>query len=98
MKQYEAATKYNAHTQAVRKWVKRFKKEGETGLEERSPCPHTYPNAAPQEKAEEIVTMRKEGKVIGDQIARELNLLQRIVSRHLIQAQLPRQKDIEPQV
>ena len=90
MKQYEVAKKFNVHTQTVRKWVKRFKKEGESGLEDRSSCPHTFPNATPPEKVEKILTMRKEGKMTGDQIARELNIPQRTVSRHLSQAKLSR--------
>ena len=41
--------------------------------------------------------MRKQGKFTGDHITRELNMHQRAVSRHLIRANLSRQKDIEPQ-
>ena len=84
MKQYEVVAKFNVHTQTVRKWVKLFKEEGESGLEDRSSRPHSHPNATPPEKVEEIITMRKEGKMTGDHIARELNIPQRTVSRHLI--------------
>lgn len=40
--------------------------------------------------------MRKDGTFTGDHIARELNMHQRTVSRHLVRANLSRQKDIEP--
>lgn len=40
--------------------------------------------------------MRAEGKLTGDHIARELNMHQRTVSRHLIRAKLSRQRDIDP--
>ena len=96
MKQYEVLAKFNVHTQTVRKWVKRFKEEGESGLEDRSSRPHSHPNATPPEKVKKIITIRKEGKITGDHIARELNRPQRTVSRHLIEAQISLQKDIEP--
>ena len=86
MKQYEVAAKFNVHTQTVRKWVKRFKEEGESGLEDRSSRPHNYPNATPPEKVAEIIMMRKEGKMTTNQIARKLNIPQRTVSRLLSQA------------
>ena len=47
------------------------------------------------EKVEEIITMRKEGKLTGDHIAHKLKMNQRTVSRHLIRAKLSRKKDIE---
>ena len=96
IKQYKVAAKFNIHTQTVRKWVKRFKKEGELGLENRSSRRHSHPNATPPEKVKEIINMRKEGKMTGDHFARELNITQRTVCRHLIEVKLYRQKDIEP--
>lgn len=95
MKQYELVAKFNLHTRIVRKWLKCFKEEGESGLEDRSSCPHTFLNATPPEIVEKIITTRKEGKMTGNHIARELNILQRIVSHHLSKAILSRQKDIE---
>ena len=90
MKQYEVAAKFNVHTLTERKWGKCFKEEGESGLEDRSSRPHTHPNAIPPEKVKEIITMSKKGKSIGDHMARELNIPQKTVSRHLIEAQLSR--------
>ena len=43
MKQYEVVAKLNVYIQTVRKWGKRFKEEGESGLEDRSSRPHTLP-------------------------------------------------------
>ena len=86
MKQYEVAEKFNVHSQTVRKWVKRFKEEGESGLEDRSSRPHNNPNATPPEKVAEIITMRKERKMTINQIARKLNIPKRTVSRLLSQA------------
>ena len=35
MKQYEVVAKFNVLTQTVRKWIKRFREEGGSGLEDR---------------------------------------------------------------
>ena len=86
MKLYKFVAKFNVHTQTVGKWVKRLKEEGEPGLEDRSSRPHNNPNATPPEKVAEIITMRKEGKMTINQIARKLNIPQRTVSRPLSQA------------
>ena len=92
----EAARKFNVTPSIVRKWVKRYLAEGESGLEDRSSRPHNSPRATPPEKVAEIVTLRQEGKLTGDQIARKMNMHQRTVSRVLIRANLSREKDIEP--
>ena len=68
IKQYKVAAKFNVHTQTVKRWVKRFKKEGESGLDDRSSRPHSHPNATAPEKVKEIITMRKEGKMTSDHI------------------------------
>ena len=78
-----AAEKFNVTPATLRKWIKRFEGKGESGLEERSPRPHNNPRATPVEKVQEIITMWKEGKLIGEHIARKLNIRQRSVSRHL---------------
>ena len=46
--------------------------------------PHSSPKATPPEKVEQIITMRKEGKLTGDHIAIKLKLHRRTVNRHLI--------------
>ena len=94
IEQYELVAKFNAHTQTVRKWVKRIRKEGESGLEDRSFRPHKHPNATPPEKVAEIITESKERKQTREHIAFKLNIPQRKVRRHLTQAELSRQKDI----
>ena len=92
----EVAKKFNVTRGTVRKWVERFLSEGESGLEDRSSRPHNSPRATPPEKVAEILTLRQDGKLTGDHIARKMNMHQRTVSRVLIRANLSRQKDIEP--
>ena len=91
MKQYVKEAMFNLHPRTVKKWLRRFKEEGESGVEDSSSCRFTHPNATPPEKVKEIITKRKEGKMTG-----EMSIPQRTVSRPLIEAQLFRQKDIEP--
>ena len=90
-----AAEKVNVTHATVRRWVKRYVPDGESGLEDRSSRSHNISRAMPPEKVEEIITMRKEGKLTGDHIARELKIHQRTVSRHLIRGKLSPKKDIE---
>ncbi len=95
LKQVEAAAKYNVTPQIVRKWIKRYKSEGEAGLQDRSSRPHNSPNAISPERVSEIVDLRVEGKLTGDHIARKLGMHQRTVSRVLVRAGVSRKKDIE---
>ena len=92
----EAAKKFNVTRGTVRKWVKRYVSEGESGLEDRSSRPHISPRATPPEKVAEIVKLSKEGKLTGDHIARKVNIHKRTVRRVLVRANRSRQKHSEP--
>ena len=87
-----AAEKLNVIPAIVRKWVKRYLSEGESGLEDCSSRPFDSPRVTPPEKVEEIITIRKEEKLPSDHIARKLKMHQRTVSRHLIRAKLSLEK------
>ena len=58
-------------------------------------CAEISVRRRPPEKVEGIITMRKEGKLIGDHIAGKLKMHKRTVSRNLIRAKLSRKKDKE---
>ena len=79
-----AAMKFNITPATVRKWVKSYVSEGESGLDDRSSRPYNSPRAMPAENFEAIITMRKERKLTGDHIARKLKMHQRTISRYLI--------------
>lgn len=49
----------------VRKWLKRFKTEGYSGLNDRSKRPHHCPNETPSDLKEQIVSLRKIYKRLG---------------------------------
>lgn len=76
------------------KWVFRYVSEGESVLEDRSCRRHKGPRATPPEQVEEIIRVRKSGKLTADHIARKLNLHYRTVSRHLVCAKLSLQEEI----
>lgn len=89
-----AAMKYNVTPEPLRKWVRRYVSEGESGLEDRFSRPHNSPRATPPEKVQEIVTVRKKEKLTADHIVRESKMHQRTVSRQLIRPKLSRKKKI----
>ena len=89
------ARKFNVTPATARKWFNWYVSEGESGLEDCSSRPHNSPRATPPEKVHEIIRLRKNKKLTGYQIAREMNMHQRKVSRYLIQANLSRLEDIE---
>lgn len=78
----------------VRNWVKRYFSEGESGLEDRSARRHKVRRAIQTEQVEEIIRVRKIGKLTGDHIAGKTNVHQRTVSRHLVCAKLSQQEEI----
>ena len=89
-----AAEKYNLNSVTVKKWIERYVSEGESGPDAGYSHPHINPRAMPSKKVEEIITMRKGGKLTSDRIACKLKMYQRTASRHLIRAKLTRQKDM----
>jgi len=46
--------------QVIRKWVRRYQKEGEKGLQDRSRRPHHIPRRTPPELEEKVVEARRE--------------------------------------
>ena len=90
-----AAEKFNVAPATVRKSINSYISEGASGFEDRSSRTHNGPMAMPADHVEKIITISKEEKLTGDHIARKLNRHQRTVSRHIIQAKLSCQKDIE---
>lgn len=90
-----ASTKIvNVNPATVHKWVRRYVSERRSGLKDRFSRPQDSLRATPLEQVEEIIRLRKNGKLTGDHIDRKLNLLLRTVSRHLVCAKLSRQEEI----
>ncbi|MCD6358850.1 MAG: helix-turn-helix domain containing protein [Dehalococcoidia bacterium] len=49
---------YQVRRKTIHKWIRRYEAEGQSGLEERTRAPRSYPNATPLETAREIVSTK----------------------------------------
>jgi transposase len=54
------------------KWVNRWRRHGEVGLQDRPSTPHSSPNATPPEVIERIETWRRKKKLSAQRITDEL--------------------------
>lgn len=83
------------------KWVNRYRRHGEVGLEDRSSAPHRQPTATPAAIVVRIEQMRREKKWSASRIAHELGsegtrISTRTVTRHLDALGLNRRRFIDP--
>lgn len=79
----------------VYKWVKRYKREGVVGLQDRSSRPHHSPRRLPETLVKRIERLRRR-RYTGLRIAEELKLAVSTVSLWLRRLGLGRLRDIEP--
>lgn len=70
------------------KWVNRFRRFGEIGLEDRSSTPSRQPTATPAEVIAVIEAMRRDRKWSAARIAFELNVRGVVISRRTVSRQL----------
>jgi transposase InsO family protein len=83
----------------ARKWVRRFREEGEAGLEDRSSAPKRVPHRTPPEREHAILSLRAL-RLTGDQIAAALGMAPSTVSLVLKRngrGRLPRPQVGEPE-
>ena len=79
----------------VRKWVARFKAEGQAGLADRSSRPHRLYRPTPDAICEQVAELRRQ-RWTGKRIALHLGLSAATVSRILRRLGLNRIRDLEP--
>lgn len=79
----------------VRKWVARFKAEGQAGLADRSSRPHRFYRPTPDAICEQVGELRRQ-RWTGKRIALHLGLSAATVSRILRRMGLNRLRDLEP--
>lgn len=79
----------------VRKWLRRFEREGLAGLEDRSSRPHTLRQPTPQETIDRIEALRRQ-RLPGKAIAVETGVSPATVSRILRKLGLNRLSALEP--
>ncbi|AFR50887.1 Transposase-like protein [Gordonia sp. KTR9] len=87
----------------VSKWVNRYRRYGETGLQDRASTPCRQPRATPPEVVAQVEQWRREHKWSASRIAFELNqdgiaISRRTVTRTLARLGLHRRRFIDPNV
>ena len=91
----EVATAYGLSERTVWKWVLRYRRFGESGLEDRSSRPHRSPTRLSERSIRRIAELRHR-KWTGRKIARHLKLAVSTVSRWLRRLGLGRLKFLDP--
>lgn len=64
----EAAEAAGVSERTCRKWVDRYRSEGEAGLLDRSSAPHSVPGRTPEDRVEAIAALRRV-RMTGPEIA-----------------------------
>ena len=89
------ATAFGVCVRTARKWVKRFRAEGDAGLIDRTSRPRRLRRPTPAAVVEQIAALRRQ-RWTGKQIARAAGVSPATVSRVLKRLGLSRLKDLEP--
>ena len=84
------AAGYGLSERTVRKWLGRFRKEGASGLENRSSRPHRIANQMADSCVQVITQLRRECRMTGDAIATALRLARSTVAGWLTRLGLGR--------
>ena len=91
----EAATAAGISERTARKWIARFKAEGEDGLLDRSSAPKRIPHRTPAERVESIKALRRR-RMTAAEIAEALGLALSTVSAWLKRVGLGKRSRLEP--
>jgi transposase len=96
-----AAAEMGISRQCASKWVNRWRRHGEAGLDDQPSVPHHQPTAAPAEVVVRIEQLRRARKYSARRIATELaaegiTISVRTVGRHLLQPGLNRRRFLDP--
>jgi transposase InsO family protein len=67
-----AAEAAEVSVRTARKWVRRYRSEGEPGLLDRSSRPYSSPNATPEQRVQLIALLRRSARMTGAEIAETL--------------------------
>jgi len=91
----EAAAAAGVSERTARKWVKRYREEGEAGLWDRSSAPHAVPGRTPEDRIEAIAALRRV-RMTGAEIAECLGMALSTVSAVLTRTGLGKLSRLEP--
>ena len=70
----KAAEAAEVSVRTARKWARRHRAEGESGLLDRSSRPHSSPNATPEQRVQLIALLRRSTRMTGAEIAEVLEM------------------------
>jgi transposase InsO family protein len=91
----EAAAAAGLSERSARRWMKRWREEGDPGLLDRSSAPHRIPHKTPRERVREIVRLRRL-RMTAAQIALALGMALSTVSAVLKRVGLGKRSRLEP--
>jgi len=95
-KQAHIAAAMGVSRQCVQRWLARYRAEGERGLRDRSSRPHRMPTRTPAALEHAVIEIRNHDRVGRDEIAAQLGLSPRTVSRILVRHGLPHLARLDP--
>jgi transposase InsO family protein len=91
----EAATAFGLSVRTAAKWLRRFRKEGMAGLQERSSRPHSSPRRTSETLRMRVLELRRK-RLTGREISETIGLPRATVSRVLRQSGMGRLRSPEP--
>lgn len=91
-----AAKAMGISRQCAHRWLARWDAEGDTGLEDRSSRPHTFPNQTPAEVEERVIDARRRLRQGPDVLGPKLGVPPRTVTRILRRHGIPRLAECDP--
>ena len=95
-KQAHIAAAMGVSRRCVKRWLDRYRDEGEVGLHDRSSRPHRLANLTSDAKTAAVVAIRKTARLGRDEIAARTGVPPRTVSRILARAGLPHLTELDP--
>lgn len=95
-KQAHIAAAMGVSRRCVKRWLDRYRAEGEAGLHDRPSRPHRVANRTPDAAAAAVVALRRKERLGRDELAARTGVPARTVSRIIARAGLPRLADLDP--
>lgn len=95
-KQAHIAAAMGVSRRCVKRWLDRYRAEGEAGLADRSSRLHRIANATSGEAAAAVIALRKVERLGRDELAARTGVPARTVSRIIARAGLPRLAELDP--